>query len=119
MRNIIKPGLLALAFLGLYSGSARAAEFTIHVPFAFEVGKHTLPAGEYIVDRVDRDDPNVILIKGKNLHDKAAAIVCVDPISGKDPAGDKPSLIFTHRENQYQLSTIWESSSRGEEVWGS
>jgi hypothetical protein len=83
MRNIIKPGLLALAFLGLYSGSARAAEFNIHVPFSFEVGKHTLPAGEYVVDRVDQDDPNVILIKSKNLHAKAAVIVSVDPIFGK------------------------------------
>ena len=60
-----------------------------------------------------------MVIRGANLHNRSMAIVPVDPASGQDPAGDKPSLTFTHRENQYRLSSIWESREHGEEVWGS
>ena len=35
------------------------------------------------------------------------------PACGVDPAGDKPVLTFTHVENVYRLSTIWESHAEG------
>jgi hypothetical protein len=118
MCGIRKSGVLALAFVGFCAGSARAADVTVKVPFAFVAGRETLPAGVYVVERVG-EDPSVMLLKGTGLNDKAAAIVMGEQAVGEDPAGNKPALTFTHRENQYRLSAIWQSRDSGQDVWGS
>jgi hypothetical protein len=118
MCGIRKSGVLAVALLGLCAGSARAADVTVKVPFAFIAGRETLPAGEYVIERVG-DDPSVMLIKGTGLNDRSAAIVMGEEAAGQDPAGNKPALTFTHRENQYRLSAIWQSRTSGQDVWGS
>jgi hypothetical protein len=119
MRNIIKrSSVLALVFLGLCAGSARAEEIVVKVPFPFMVHGQTLPAGEYVVQRLDQD-PSAMLIRGKNLHDESTAIVMTGPAASQDPAGDKPALTFTRHENQYRLSTIWKSRTDGRVLWGS
>ena len=118
MCDIRKSGVLALALLGLCAGSARAADVTVKVPFAFVAGRETLPAGEYVIERIG-GDPSVMLIKGKGLNDKATAIVIGEEAAGQDPAGNQPAMTFTHRENQYRLSAIWQSRTSGEDVWGS
>ena len=119
MRNIIKKSaVLALVLLGLCAGSARAAEVVVKVPFPFTVRKQTLPAGEYVVQRVGQD-PSVLLIRGNGINDKARTIVMTGPAWGQDPAGDQPALTFTRHENQYRLSTIWDSRTDGRVVAGS
>ena len=111
MRSIVnKSGLLALAFLGLCASSARAAEVVVKVPFPFVVQQQTMPAGEYVVERIGQG-PDALLIRG--AKDRSAAIVLTTPASGVDPAGNKPALTFSRHENTYQLSTIWESHSEG------
>ena len=120
MRNVIKKSsVLALVFLGLCAGSARAEELVVKVPFPFVVHGQTLPAGDYVVQRFDNQDPSALLIRSKNLHDKLAAIVMTGTAGGQDPAGDKPALTFTRHENQYRLSTIWESRTDGRAIRGS
>lgn len=116
MRSIVnKSGMLALAFLGLYAGSARAAEMVVKVPFPFVVQQHMMPAGEYVVERVGQG-PDALLIRGAKGIDRSAAIVLTTPASGVDPAGNKPALTFSRHENTYQLSTIWESHSEGRKL---
>ena len=116
MRSIVnKSGVLALAFLGVCASSARAAEMVVKVPFPFVVQQQTMPAGEYVVERVGQG-PDALLIRGAKGFDRSAAIVLTTPASGVDPAGNKPALTFNHRENTYQLSTIWESHSEGRTV---
>jgi hypothetical protein len=117
MRNtILKSGALVIAILGFGAGSARANESLIKVPFPFVVGRQTLPAGEYLIERLDTD-PSVMLIKARSTHDKSAAIVLGEQATGEDPAGNKPAMTFTHSEGQYRLSAIWESRSIGEDVF--
>ncbi len=43
---------------------------------------------------------------------KATAVVLTMPADGHDPAGDTPSLSFTHDETQYRLVDVWASGSR-------
>ena len=113
MKVAIKRSLtLAAAFLGLCVGSAQADEVVVKVPFPFVVRGQTLPAGEYILESVDQD-PAVMVIRGAKNNHESATIVLTNPADGHDPAGDAPALTFTRVENQYQLSTIWESGTEG------
>ena len=55
---------------------------------------------------------SVLLIRGeKGNH--AAAFVSTVPAAGKDPAGSVPALMFSHDENQYRLSSVWQSETEG------
>jgi hypothetical protein len=113
MRSIVnKSWMLAVAFLGLCAGSARAEEVIVTVPFPFVVQHQTMPAGEYVVERVG-EGPDALVIRRTKGLGNPAAIVLTNPASGVDPAGDKPALIFTRDENAYRLSAIWESHSEG------
>ena len=113
MRSILnKTCVLAVAFLGLCAGSARAEEVVVNVPFPFVVHQQTMPAGEYVVERVGQG-PDALLIRRARGAGNSPAIVLTIPASGFDPAGDKPALTFTHDENVYRLSTIWESHAEG------
>lgn len=109
---IKRSSAFALVFLGLCAASARAGEVIVKVPFPFVAGGRTLPAGEYVMQPAGQD-PAVMLIRGENANHGSSAFVLTIPADGHDPAGDKPSLTFTRVENQYRLSTIWESGSEG------
>jgi hypothetical protein len=104
--------MLAVAFLGLCAGSARAEEVVVNVPFPFVVQQQTMPAGEYVVERVGQGQDALLIRRTKGVGN-SAAIMLTTPASGFDPAGDKPALTFTHDENVYRLSTIWESHTEG------
>ena len=113
MRSIVnKSWMLAVAFLGLCAGSARAEEVIVNVPFPFVVQQQAMPAGEYVVERIG-PAPDAFVIRRTKGIGNTAAIVLTTPASGFDPAGDKPALTFTRDENAYRLSTIWESHAEG------
>lgn len=116
MWTTIKKSALAAVFIGLCVGSAHAQEVIVRVPFAFVVHGRTLPAGTYLVQPADQD-PSVMVIRGLNANHQSSAIVLTTPAEGRDPAGEKPSLTFTRHENEYRLSTIWESGSEGRSTW--
>lgn len=111
-RTIWKPSALALVFLGLHAGSARAEEVLVKVPFPFVVGAVTLPAGQYLLQPAEID-PSVMTIRGMTGDHPSSAVVLTIPADGQDPAGERPALTFTRVENQYRLSTIWESGTEG------
>ena len=86
------------------------------VPFAFEVNGQSLPAGRYTIERDDLLS-TVLLIRGEGTNHKAV-FVSTTPDGGKDPAGWKPVLTFKRHENQYRLSTVWETDNQGWDVAG-
>jgi hypothetical protein len=53
--RISASAVLAVAFLGMFVGSAHAQETIVaKVPFTFVVGGHELPAGRYDITRDSR-----------------------------------------------------------------
>ena len=84
----------------------------VNVPFPFVVRGQTLPAGAYVLQSDDQDRA-VMMIRGATAHHASTALVLTIPADGRDPAGDKPALTFTRVENQYRLSTVWESGTEG------
>ena len=115
MRFVLrKSTLLAVAFLVLAGANANAADsnpLEVKVPFPFVVHGKTLPAGKYSVERADMGS-SVLLIRGEKGNN-AAAFVSTTPAGGKDPAGSVPLLTFRHYENQYRLSSVWQSETEG------
>jgi len=105
--HIRKAGLLAAVFVLLVAGSAKAATMDVKVPFPFVVQDRTLPAGHYRVT----EEEGVVQFRGEGNHENLYFMAV--PAAGHDPAGNQPTLSFTHSENQYRLSDIWESGAYG------
>ena len=108
MGRFKRSAVMAVGFVGIFVGSARAQERLVAtIPFPFVVRGVELPAGRY--DIVDVD--GVITIEGTASH--SAAVAMATPASGQDPEGREPSLVFIHSEGRYTLSQIWESDAKG------
>jgi hypothetical protein len=107
--------VLAVGFIGMLAGSARAEETLVaKIPFAFVVRGVELPAGRYDIV----DNQGVITIRGDGVQRGSGAVTMATPASGKDPDGRDPALVFIHSEGRYTLSQIWESDSKGLAVVG-
>jgi hypothetical protein len=114
MSAIKKSSMFVVVFLGLFVSPARAQGIiTVTVPFPFVAGHREFPAGRYEIRGVENAE-TVLLIEGMN--NRSEAFVFTMAAAGGDPAGNEPSLVFTHEENQYQLSQIWESPTVGHEL---
>jgi hypothetical protein len=113
MRSAFVKSMMVGAALLVASGTARAAEtLQVNVPFPFMVGNESFPAGSYMVEEDSLTGPSVLFIRG--MHTPQAAFMLTQAASGEGPG--KPALQFVHRENQYQLSRIWESRSEGQMI---
>jgi hypothetical protein len=95
----------------LVAALAQATTVEVKVPFPFVVRGQTMPAGQYQVT----DEDGVIRIRGERGTHASMAVLSI-PASGHDPKGDSPALTFKRHEQQYQLTQVWESGTRGREI---
>ena len=114
MRSIMRKSVMvAGAFLLFAGANASASEgytFEVKVPFPFVVTGQTFPAGQYMVE--EQGDGSSLLLRGeKGNH--AVTFLRTTRASRQEPGGTNPALTFTRSENQYQLSSVWESGSEG------
>lgn len=111
MKIIWKSAVLGAAFMGLFVGSASAQERIVaNIPFAFEIGHETAPAGKYELVI----DGGILELRGENVH--AGAFASTLPADGRDPDGSTPALVFRHGETGYRLFAVWESDTEGREL---
>jgi hypothetical protein len=114
MKAIRASVVLAVGFLGIFAGPARAQQIiVVKVPFSFVVRGKEMPAGRYEVTA----DAGVLTIRGTDNSSNDFALTM--PADGRDPIRDEPSLVFVKRENQNLLSQIWESPTEGLAIPGS
>jgi hypothetical protein len=113
MRSAILTSAIVGAALLVASGTARASELLeVNVPFQFLVNNQMFPAGHYMVEEDTTGGPSVLLIRG--MHTPQGAFVLTRAASGPGPS--QPALRFERHENQYRLSSVWESPSQGQTV---
>ena len=113
MRSVtLKTAMLGAAAFLLVSGTARAANLEVNVPFSFMVNHEAFPAGRYQIEEDSLAGPSDWTIRG--LNTSQAAIIVTHEADGRGPS--KPALQFEHRENQYRLSSIWESPTEGQSI---
>lgn len=115
LKGIAFAGAMLLTVVG---ASAEPADVLVkaNVPFAFVVNGQNMPAGKYVIQR-DENSPSTLLIRG-DQKDNSHASVFVNTIrdGGQEPPNAKPTMIFKHSENTYQLASIWDAPDDGFDV---
>lgn len=80
--------------------SAETALINVYVPFSFEAGGKTMPAGTYTIDQPTNG--GVVMIRG-NQPDSSALVLAMN---AGPTAGTHAGVTFTHRGGAAVLSTI-------------
>jgi len=94
--------LAAVSLFGMLASAvvqAQSDTLVANIPFAFNVGKATLPSGEY---RVKPVNTSVLMIQSKDGHQAAIAMT----IGVNSSQRDWGKLIFNRYGTQYFLSKI-------------
>jgi len=96
---------------------AQAEELmSVNIPFQFVAGNMTLPAGEYRVQKWDRDSA-VLFIRCSDS--KTTVIVPTHPAEAKE-VQTQHILVFNRYGNRYFLSQVWTAGSiRGSQLFKS
>ncbi len=101
-----------LLVLTAASVQAQSQRSSINIPFSFNVGQKTLPAGEYTVEPIRKDSQNVWLVENKNGRANVL-FTTIDVWSSKTQ--EETKLIFNKYDDQYflsQICTAGDNSSR-------
>lgn len=116
MSSTIRNAMLVAGALVLGATTAGASPSTIfegEVPVPFVINGHMFPAGKYMVQR---ESSSILLIRGEDKKNHAAAFMETLPDSGFDPAGDQPMLVLKEVEGKYQLTGVWQSTGEGWDI---
>lgn len=114
IRHVLPFFALAL-FISAARSNAQTTQLIANIPFTFVVRGQELPAGQYDV-RFPNSGSGIVLIESSGTG--ASTFMLTSPAGGEDPAGNEAALVFTHRENRYVLTEIWQSLDEGEDVLG-
>ena len=112
-QSFLMAGVLVLSSMAV-TQIARAQEaMVVDIPFAFTAGNATLPAGEYRVQKMDRNSA-VLLIHCWDA--RASALVITNAAQAKELQTES-KLVFNRYGNRYFLSQVWTSGSiRGRQL---
>ena len=104
LRIFLMLGLFAI----LATASAQAQtrkEMTANIPFSFNVGEKSFPAGEYNVTRLNpASDKALIAIKSED--GRLSRIVLTMPVL-TSRTQERARLVFNHYGDQYYLAQVW------------
>jgi len=106
-----KQAYTMIALLVLVGSMAVAAQaqtvgrtqLIANIPFQFNVGTKTLPAGEYSVRQVNPDSGGALLLSSKDGN--ASAMIQVGSVIGK--AQESAKLTFHRYGNKYFFAQAW------------
>ena len=105
--------LLMLAVVGMgVTASAQSSRVTrVNIPFEFNFGDRTFPAGEY---RLVQPQPHLLILR--DLQGRALAQSLTQSIESRTPA-DATNLKFAFSDGQHSLVEVWqERDFSGERV---
>jgi len=106
-----KQAYTMIALLVLVGSMAVAAQaqtvgrtqLIANIPFQFNVGTKTLPAGEYSVRQVNPDSGGALLLSSRDGN--ASVMIQVDSVIGK--AQETAKLTFHRYGNKYFFAQAW------------
>jgi len=79
----------------------------VNIPFEFVAGKLTLPAGEYRVEKLEK---NSVVVLTHCTQPGASAVVMTIAAQANEPQSDS-KLVFNRYGNLYFLSQYWMAGS--------
>ena len=102
LRTVTLLGVLMLAASAVFAQSQRGT--IVNIPFAFNVGEKTLPAGEYRIEPYRRETDKVWLIQNQEQH--VGTFVMTIPVRS-NTTREEGQLIFNRYGDRYFLSKVW------------
>jgi hypothetical protein len=107
MALLVLVGSMAVAAQAQTSGRT---QLIANIPFQFNVGEKTMPAGEYTVIQVNpSSDQAVLQIRTKD--GSRTVMIQTSNVTGK--ASESARLVFNRYGSQYFFSQAWTSSDAG------
>ena len=95
---------------------AQQPVLAVNIPFAFQAGNQTLPAGEYRVETVLTGSGN--LQRLRQVNGDASMIVSTMSVEPKKGKVD-PELVFNRYGQKYFLAQIWTGGPQGHQLFKS
>lgn len=81
-----------------------------HIPFAFQIGQQTLPAGDYVISFINRDS-NLRTLQLQTSDGHTVKMVQLTPVQAREmPA--QGQLIFNRYGAQYFLAQVFTPADR-------
>ncbi len=103
--------IIVLAFASALASAANAqtrGTITVNIPFEFNVGDKVLPAGQYNVQHILRDDAGLLIQKRDGIE---SAIVITTNIQTSERRSET-ELVFKKYGERYFLSQVWTSGMK-------
>ncbi len=91
---------LLMAVVSVQAQSSGKLE--VNIPFEFQIGSQTLPAGEYSIKRLTQ---NSVLVR--SADGQRRAIAQTPKTITADENGKQEKLVFNQYGNQYFLAQVW------------
>jgi hypothetical protein len=112
-RILVMTSLLMLCSLAATQVARAQDPLSVNIPFAFVAGETNLPAGEYRVQKMDRNSA-VLLIR---CDDPRTAIMVVTNATRSGKQQEQSKLVFHKYGEHYFLSQVWTAGfSSGREL---
>lgn len=102
-RRIIMSGLFLTLACASVSAQSIADLLSVKIPFEFTVGEHTLPAGDYTIQRL-RDTPAMLVIQRADRETRA--VIWTTPMDASQ-SPSKTKLVFSDYGDQRFLAQVW------------
>jgi hypothetical protein len=94
---------------------AQQTALAVTIPFAFQAGNQTMPAGEYRVESILTAARVQCL---RQVNGAAVMIVSTMPVEARNGYSN-PELVFNRYGKTYFLSQIWTGGSQGHQLFKS
>jgi len=108
--TFVMTSLLLLSLMAAAQVVQAQEALVVNIPFEFVAGKLTLPAGEYRVEKLEK---NSVVVLTHCTQPGASAVVMTIAAQANEPQSDS-KLVFNRYGNLYFLSQYWMAgSSRG------
>ncbi len=105
---------VGLLLTTMVAGQCRAQEgLKVNIPFAFVVGNSTLPAGEYLLRRLDLGHGSAEAIQ---QVDGSVSMMVLTRTADQNDQKTEPRLIFNQYGSQRFLSQIWTGAGSGRQL---
>ena len=110
-RIFVVTSLLFLSLMIVAQVAHAQEPMVVNIPFEFVAGNVTLPAGEYLVEKLEKN--SVVVFTHRNQPDISAIVMTIASQANASPSDSK--LVFNRYGNLYFLSQFWSAgSSRGQ-----
>jgi hypothetical protein len=97
---VVLVGSMAMAANAQNNGRTLVAT----IPFQFNVGDKTLPAGEYTIAQVNPSSDRAVL-QLRNKDGRSSAMIQMNNVIGR--ASERAKLIFNRYGNQHYFAAAW------------